>query len=108
MTVTLRKMKNILFLICAIALLTTGFVSVADACVDIDISSSQVEFSADQDNMDNANGSDVSCHVHCHSHVLPMNFTQATYLGEVSSPFEVSSDYVASSFIYGLKRPPRA
>ena len=100
-------MKNVLFLICAVALFSAGFISVAHAHVEKQNADQQIELSIDQDNMDSGSSSDPLCDVHCHNHIAPTNFMQKA-LPKATSKFRLTlSEDIISSLIYGLKRPPR-
>ncbi len=104
-------MKSILFLICAFALFSAGFVSVAHAHVEQQNTDQQIELSIDQgnklDNKENKSHSDALCDMHCHNHMAQENFTQKYLLKITSKRLFVLSDDVASSLVYGLKRPPK-
>ena len=100
-------MKNVLFLICALALFTAGFVSAAHAHVEKQSADQQIELSIDQDNTDSETPSDPLCDMHCHNHMAPTNFTQKTLPKATNKLLSVLSENATSSLIYGLKRPPR-
>ncbi|MBL4885611.1 MAG: hypothetical protein JKY95_13900 [Planctomycetaceae bacterium] len=100
-------MKNILFLICALALFSASFVSAAHAHVEKQNADQQIELSADQDNTDNGTPSDPLCYMHCHNHMAPTNITQKALPKATGERLSVFSENATSSLIYGLKRPPK-
>ncbi len=107
--VKLFTMKNALFLICALALFATGFVSAAHAHVDVQGSDQQIGFSIDQDNTD-SNAADPMCDMHCaHHHHLAFSGSSQSVCAEISATqFSMDSDNINSAPVYGLKRPPRS
>ncbi len=107
LNVRLLSMKNVLFLICALALFSAGLVSAAHAHVEKQSPDQQIELSIDQDTADGANPSDPLCDIHCHNHMTPANFTQKALPKVTGQRLSVLSENAVSSLIYGLKRPPR-
>ena len=107
--VRLFPMKNVVFMLCALALFTAGFVSAAHAHIDTQGSDQQIELSADQDNNTDNNAADPMCDMQCahHFHLSSTGFNQTVFVGgkEVKSNFVTEA--IVSSPIYGLKRPPR-
>jgi len=105
--VSLFVMRNILFLIVALAFFSASFVSAAHAHVNEQGSNQQLELSADQDSADNNNVAGPLCDMHCHNHIAPADFTQDTLPKAVNKLFASLSESPISFFIYGLKRPPK-
>ncbi len=100
-------MKNVLFLICAIALFSASLVSAAHAHVEEHNANQQIELGIDLDNTDSGMSSDPLCDMHCHNHMSTTNFMQKDLPKVTDERLSMLSDNVAFSFIYGLKRPPR-
>ncbi len=100
-------MKNVLFLICALALFSASFVSAAHAHVEKQSADQKIELSIDQDNTDSGTPSDPLCDMHCHNHMAPTNLTQKALPKVTGQRLSVLSENTISSPIYGLKRPPK-
>ncbi len=104
-------MKNILFILCALAVFSVGFSSVADAHVYSKSSDSQIELKADFDDTSDNNSSDLTCdmncHNHCHSHLVLNDIEQIEFSKASDELYITLSENILSSPLYGLKRPPR-
>lgn len=100
-------MRNVLFLVCVIAIFTVGFVSAAHAHVDTQGADQQIKFSSGHDSADNGNAADPLGDMHCHNHIAPIDFVQADFPKFTNKLPAALAKSVTSSFIYGLKRPPR-
>ncbi len=100
-------MRNILFLICTVALFSAGFVSAAHAHVEKQGADQQIELSVDYSDANNETLINPLCDMHCHNHMVPTNFIQKSLPKAETERLFVLSDDAVSSLIYGLKRPPR-
>ncbi len=99
-------MKNILFIICAFAFLSTSLISVAHAHVDNQNSNQQIELSIGIDS-DIHNDGDSLCDMHCHSHIAPMDLTQGTLPRIESNAIAMRFEFTISPLPFELNRPPK-
>ena len=100
-------MKNILFLLCAIAFFSANIMSVAHAHIENENSPQQIELNISQDDNQDAASADILCDVHCHNHMAAANFIQNDISIITDKLTSALTDGIAPTLLYGLKRPPR-
>ena len=104
-------MKNVMFILCALAVFSVGLLSATGAHAYDQVSDKQIVQIADYDDTNDDNSfdltCDMNCHNHCHNHLVINDIVQIEFSKASDTLFITLSENNLSSPFYGLKRPPR-